>query len=222
VHPGTVDDGMTAVARTVTISASFGAGGNTVGQAVAERLGLAFFDRAIPATVATRLAVPLEDAAALDEKPPSTWVRLAKAFANMAVPMGPQGLSPEDDPDTFREETERILHQIADTTGGVVLGRGAMVVLGGRPDVVCVRLDGDPEARVARVAASEHMELEAARTMQRQTDGARDSYMRLFYRARQDDPALYDLVIDSIKIPLETCTDLIVAAAEAKGSVGTP
>jgi cytidylate kinase len=136
--------------------------------------------------------------------------------------MGPQGLSPEDDPDTFREETERILHQIADTTGGVVLGRGAMVVLGGRPDVVCVRLDGDPEARVARVAASEHMELEAARTMQRQTDGARDSYMRLFYRARQDDPALYDLVIDSIKIPLETCTDLIVAAAEAKGSVGTP
>jgi cytidylate kinase len=211
---------MTTVARTVTISASFGAGGNVVGPAVAERLGLPFFDRAIPATVATRLAVPLEDAAALDEKPPSTWARLAKAFANLAVPMSPQGLSPEDDPDKFREETEHILHQIADTTGGVVLGRGAMVVLGGRADVLCVRLDGDIEARVGRVAESEGIDLEAARTMQRDTDGARDSYMRLFYRARQDDPALYDLMIDTGEIPLATCTELIVLAAGAKGSAG--
>ncbi len=53
-------------------------------------LGLPFFDRAIPATVATRLAVPLEEVAAQDEKPPSTWNRLGRAFANMAVPMVPQ------------------------------------------------------------------------------------------------------------------------------------
>ena len=51
--------------------------------------------------------------------------------------------------------------------------------------------------------------------MQRETDGARDHYLRLFYRVRQDDPALYDLVIDSIVIPLETCTELIVMAADA-------
>jgi len=138
--------------QTVAISASFGAGGNVVGPAVARQLDLPFFDRAIPATVATRLAVPLEEVAAQDEKPPSTWNRLGRAFANMAVPMGPQSPSNEDDPDKFRQETERILHQIADTTGGVVLGRGAMVVLAGRPDVLCVRLDGDVEARVARVA----------------------------------------------------------------------
>ena len=97
-----------------------------VGPAVAERLGLPFFDRAIPATVARRLAMPLEEAAAQDEKAPSTWARLARAFANMAVPMAPQDLGAADDPDKFRAETERILHQIADTTGGVVLGRGAM------------------------------------------------------------------------------------------------
>ncbi len=209
---------MANVPQTVTISSSFGAGGNVVGPAVAQRLGLPFFDRAIPAAVATRLAVPLEEVAAQDEKPPSTWSRLARAFANMAVPMGPQGLSPEDDPDKFREETERILHQIADTTGGVVLGRGAMVVLGGRPDVLCVRLDGDIEARVARVAANEGIDLEAARVMQRDTDGARDGYARLFYHARPNDPTLYDLMVDTTEIPLATCTELIVLAASAKGS----
>jgi len=208
--------------QTVAISASFGAGGNVVGPAVARQLDLPFFDRAIPATVATRLAVPLEEVAAQDEKPPSTWNRLGRAFANMAVPMGPQSPPNEDDPDKFRQETERILHQIADTTGGVVLGRGAMVVLAGRPDVLCVRLDGDVEARVARVAESEGMDLESARALRRHTDGARDGYMRLFYRVRQDDPALYDLVIDTTSIPLGSCTELIALAAAAKRSGESP
>ena len=140
------------MALTVTISSSFGAGGNIVGPAAAERLGLPFFDRAIPAAVANRLAIPIEEAAAQDEKAPSTWARLARAFANMAVPMAPQVPDPGDDPDQFRAETERILHQIAQSTGGVILGRGAMVVLADRPDVLRVRLDGDPEARIRRVA----------------------------------------------------------------------
>jgi cytidylate kinase len=213
---------MTAMAQTVTISSSFGAGGNIVGPAVALRLGLPFFDRAIPAAVAGRLAIPLEDAAAQDEKAPSAWARVARAFANMAVPMAPQNLAAQDDPEKFRDETERILHQIADTTGGVLLGRGAMVVLGNHPDVLRVRLDGDIEARVARVAGLQGINLEEAASMQRETDGARDHYLRLFYRARQDDAALYDLVIDSIEIPMDTCTELIVLAAAAKGAGARP
>jgi len=210
------------VPQTIAISASFGAGGNVVGPAVARRLGLPFFDRAIPATVATRLALPLEEATAQDEKPPSTWNRLARAFANMAVPMGSASPSQDDEPDMFRQETERILHQIANTTGGVVLGRGAMVVLAGRPDVLCVRLDGDVEARVARVAESQGIDLESARALRRHTDGARDGYMRLFYRVRQDDPALYALVIDTTSIPLASCTELIVLVAAAKRPAESP
>jgi cytidylate kinase len=208
------------VALTVTISSSFGAGGNVVGPAAAERLGLPFFDRAIPAAVANRLAMPIEEAAAQDEKAPSTWARLARAFANMAVPMAPQSPDPGDDPDQFRAETERILHQIATTTGGVILGRGAMVVLGDLPDVLSVRLDGDPEARIRRVAEREGITLEAARAMQRETDGARDHYLRLFYRVRPADTALYDLTIDSVSVPLDTCTELVVLAARAKAGAG--
>ncbi len=204
---------MASVPLTVAISASFGAGGNVLGPDVAERLGLPFFDRAIPAAVAARLAVPIEDAAAQDEKAPSTWARLARAFANMAVPMAPQNLDPGEDPDRFKEQTEGILRQIAATTGGVVLGRGAAVVLGGRPDVLRVRLQGEAEARAARVAVREGLDLESARRMQRETDEARDHYLRLFYRVRPGDPALYDLVVDSVRIPIEVCTELIVLAA---------
>ena len=193
---------------TITISSSFGAGGNVVGPAVAERLGLPFFDRAIPVAVARRLAIPLDEASAQDERAPSTWARLARAFANMAVPMAPQVLAPQDNPEKFREETERILRQIAETTGGVVLGRGGALVLRKSPEVLRVRLDGDVRARIARVAELQRVGLEEAKAMQKETDGARDQYLKLFYRAKPDDPTLYDLRIDSTTIPLEICTEL--------------
>ena len=56
--------------------------------------------------------------------------------------------------------------------------------------------------------------------MQRETDGARDHYLRLFYRVRPGDAALYDLTIDSVAIPLDTCTELVVLAALAKAGTG--
>ena len=49
----------------VTVSAAYGAGGAEVAPAVAERLGLAFVDRAIPAQVAGRLGVPVAVAEAV-------------------------------------------------------------------------------------------------------------------------------------------------------------
>ncbi|MDQ1397927.1 MAG: hypothetical protein QOG64_3186, partial [Acidimicrobiaceae bacterium] len=52
----------------VTISAPYGAGGSIIGPAVAKRLGVPFIDRAIPASVAASLSVPLETVLAHDER----------------------------------------------------------------------------------------------------------------------------------------------------------
>ena len=50
----------------VTISAAYGAAGAEVAPAVAQLLGLPFHERAIPAQVAGRLGVPVEEAEAND------------------------------------------------------------------------------------------------------------------------------------------------------------
>ncbi len=203
------------MAGTITISASFGAGGSIVGRRVAERLGLPFFDRAIPATVAQRLAIPMDEAEAQDERAPSAWQRLAQAFANVATPVGPQPVpSVPGAPRSFREETERFLRQTCESTGGVVLGRAGMIVLRDRPDVLRVRLDGPPEARLAQYLRFEDVDEQTARQLQRDVDRAREGYVRVFYHARQSDPRLYHLVIDSTAVSLATCTDLIVEAAQ--------
>ena len=205
----------------VTISASFGAGGNIIGPAVADKLGLPFLDRAIPAAVAGRLSVPLQSALALDDKAPTGWNRLAQAFAFGAAPLLTNPI-PEEilDPGRFREETETVMRRVADSTGGVFLGRAGMVVLKERPDVLRVRLDGPVDARIANLVRDGLSEDEA-RAMQKDVDGAREAYAKVFYGARQSDASLYHVILDTTALDFETCSEIIVAAARARLSKAT-
>lgn len=53
----------------VTVSAPFGAGGSEIGPALARRLGVPFFDRAIPAAVAERLGASVDDPVLSEGRP---------------------------------------------------------------------------------------------------------------------------------------------------------
>lgn len=209
--------------RVVTLSASYGARGDEIGRALAERLGLPFLDRAIPAAAAHQLAQTADVAESLDEPVPSRWERMAMGFANASTPMGPSQLPAEviETPERFRAENESKLVALADTTGAVILGRAGMAVLGGRPDVLCVRLDGPVEARIAQVVARGADE-ESARKAQREVDKARDSFARVFFNVRQDDPKLYHLILDSTALSVLACLDIIVRAAEDRFGTGSP
>jgi cytidylate kinase len=202
----------------VTLSASYGAGGSVVGPAVAERLNLPFLDRAIPAAVARRLALTSDDADGLDERAPTGLDRLAGAFAHLSSPVGPSPLlaDPPADPERFRDATEAVLRSAADTTGAVILGRAGMVVLAHRPDVLCVRLDAPAETRLARVVELEGIDEDDARKEMKESDAARQAYVRVFYRARQDDPALYHVILDTAAVDLASCVEIVVTAARAR------
>ena len=200
----------------VTISASYGARGDRVGRALAERLQLPFVDRAIPTSAAAhQLGLPEDVGESLDQHTPSRWERLATRFAMVSTPAGPDVLSAEVPvtPERFRSASEIDLRRIAETTGAVVLGRAGMVVLGNRPDVLCVRLDGPVEARIAQVVA-QGVDEASARQGQRVVDSAREAYARVFFNVRQDDARLYHLILDSTVLSAEACVDIIVRAAQ--------
>jgi cytidylate kinase len=202
----------------VTVSASYGAGGSEVGPAVAAALGLPFVDRAVPAGVARKLDVPLDLAEQRDE---TTDRGLWRVISSMAlVPemagAGPLAYHTFADEHAFREKTEEVLHEIADS-GGVVLGRAAALVLADRDDALHVRLDGPVEARVAQaVARSGRSEAEVRRAL-RSNDAARAAYVRNFYRADPADARHYHLVLDTTAIAWDAAADLVVAAARARG-----
>jgi len=204
--------------RVITLSAPFGTGGSVIGPAVARRLGMEFVDRAITVEVANELAVSLETALAHDEKVSSVFGRMLAAAARLPALAGgvvlPGVETPLDD-ETFQEATDEVIRHIAETTGGVLLGRGAAIVLADRTDCLHVRLTGQAERRVRRAQELLGLSEEEARRQQRVTDRARNEYMLHFFKRRLDSVDDFHLVLDSTVEPIETCIELICQAADA-------
>ncbi len=204
-------------ARVVTIHARIGAGGGVVGPKVAEALGLPFMDRAIPAAVARSLAVPLADALAHDERAETGLGRILAAM----TPMGPLGMLPEGaiqgvvTEKAYREQSERLMREMAETTGGVILGRAGMLVLADFPGALHVSLTGSAEARIRQAVAIGMDTEENVRTLIADTDRANKAYYRYFYRVDATESKHYDMLIDSTKVPLDACTEMILTAARA-------
>ena len=202
----------------VTISAAYGAGGAEVAPAVAEGLGLPFHDRAIPAQVAGRLGVPVAEAEANDETVVRGVWRLVASLGTMPDPVG--GVLPTSalpDERAYRQQTERVLTEIADSAGGVVLGRAAALVLGQRADTLHVRLDGPAERRLESAVARSGRPWEEVKRELEVMDRTRESYVRHFYRCDPRAARHYHLVVDSTALSLGTVVDLVVTAARGRG-----
>jgi cytidylate kinase len=202
----------TADKRVVTISASYGSGGTVVGPQVADRLGLPFLERILsPKVVAASSVTSVE-------RPERLISRIVDALAGMPLVLGArtpelaEELSPEEQ---LRGEVEASIRSLAETTGGVVLGRGGMAVLRGAPRAFHVRLDGPPDRRVQQAMRISGIDETEARRRCRDTDQARRVYIQRFYDDDLDDRRLYHLVIDSTAVPLAGCTDTILVAADA-------
>ena len=209
---------------TVTIAASYGSGGSVIAPAVADRLGLALLDRAIPASVATELAEPLLAALADDERHEGGLV--GRLFSRAVTVSGYYQGSPLTIPtlhgDDLVANTEEVLRCAAQRCGAVVLGRAAMFVLRGWPQTLHVRLDGPVEARRRQAMAHLGIDADTAARQQVATDRARAAYVRHFYReyGRWEDPSHYHMVLDSTALSLDTCVKLIVNAARAHCGLG--
>jgi cytidylate kinase len=116
----------------------------------------------------------------------------------------------------FRRATEEVLLAQAESGKGVILGRGAAIVLRDRPGVLRARLDGLPERRAAQAARLADIEATEAEETLKRIDRAHAEYTRRFYAVDICDSALYDIVLDSTRIDLETCVSLLEVAARAR------
>ncbi len=198
---------------TVTIAATYGAGGSVIGPAVAKRLGLPFVDRAIPTSVARKLSEPLIAALADDSANRSEVGRLLNSVLSYTGLFAGVPVAAEVAPDVA--QTEGTMRRLAEAGGAVILGRAGVFVLKDRPDVLHVRLDGPVEARRRAVMEHEGLDYKQAATGQHEFDHARRAYISHFYprAGAWEDPRHYHVVLDSTAITSEVCVEIITRAA---------
>jgi cytidylate kinase len=200
--------------RVVTISATYGSGGALIAPLLAQRLGVPFADRLIPADNARPVGTGVERLS--DEE--REEYRRTRFFARLAAITGGLGM-PVPSPGTVggdvRESVEASIYQQIQPDGAVILGRGASIVLAGHPRAFHVRLSGPKARRLARGMEYEHIDESAAKARLEETDRARTRYVERVYGANPEDPCRYHLVLDSTALTSEHCVAVIEVAANA-------
>lgn len=196
----------------VTLYESYGSGADYIGPRVAEALELAYHEQPFSSD-----ELELEESAREQES------LLSRVLAAMGMSMGETGsamAAAEQDRAALVKENSLTVTQWAEE-GGVIVGRSAAFVLAGAAAAIHVRLDGPVEQRVERAAVDAGITLERASRRQRHEDRVRAQMSKEFYGVDPADPLSYDLVLNTGRLDLDTCVDIIVAAVRIRAGLAS-
>jgi cytidylate kinase len=204
----------------ITIGREFGAGGETVGHMLADRLDLEYLDSKIVDEVARRLKVPTDVVETYDEKTGGLLDRLLRQLAtvdfstpqDVAAWTPPHGELAWDPRKSVLAVTQEIIRRQAETGNGIIVGRGAGYVLLDRPEVMRVFLQAPFDFRVKAIMESRQLDDTAARKYLKERDANSSAYVRQVYGHDWRDPKHYDLVIDTARLGHMRTVEVILAA----------
>lgn len=204
----------------VTISHAWGAGGESVGRAVAERMGYRYVNEEVITIAADKYG--LEEAVVADaERRRGFLERIAEDLS--APVMDSTGgillsdvttLSRRDDMRRFIVEAIR---DIADQGKAVIVAHAASIPLAGRDDLLRVFVTASDDVRVARLAEGTSGDKSTAAKFMRDSDAARADYFQRFYQIKRELPTYYDLVVNMDTLGIDEAADIITAAAHRRG-----
>ena len=207
-----------ATMTAVTISRQYGSGGGEVAARLARRLGWSLIDYQIVARVASEAGISEQVAAARDEDASGRLGRVIESLFSQA-PEGP--VTPDNLPTNPAERYHRVVCRVLDeiVAGGrvVIVGRGAQAEFHERRDMLHVRVVAPLEQRIAYVVQREGLTPANAKARIQNKERSRAHYLEAFYHRRPDDPLLYDLMVNTAVLSLDSTVDLILRALEHKG-----
>jgi len=193
---------------TVTISRDFGSGGNEIAAMVAERLGVRIYNKEILDDIAKQKNANKE----LMEKLHETVNTASDAWLYAMV------FGKNVTRDDYQKALVTAIRAIY-RSGGVIMGRGAHVILEGRK-ILRVRITGTVDACAKRVAQREGIDLGEAKKKVRERRSVRGKYLWNIFSSRINDPTKFDLTINTDMFTnYAQVADLIVRTLEVTGMI---
>ena len=192
--------------KIITISRQFGSGGRTIGRALANRLGIPFYDKELVEQIALESGFDPKFVEENGEHAPNRS-RFAYAFANHGVPGVMNGLSTAD----FLWSVQcNVILQLAEKGPCVIVGRNADYILKDREDVLHVYITANLDYRADRIVRLYGTsEKSPTARIQEKDKRRRVNYQHYTGRTRGN-AADYDLCLDSSVIGTEKCADIVV------------
>ena len=204
----------------VCIARQFGSGGRDIGRALAEEMGIRFYDKELLQNAAAKSGILQELFERNDEKPISGLQGL------VAAPDG-AGKAPSYTEYLGFQPNERLQQVVSDVIRDaaaegpcVIIGRCADYVLRGQQGMLSVFIHAALDLRVQRVSKLHKLDEDAARSLIRKTDRSRANYYSFYTDRDWGSINNYHLAVDAGTLGIPTAVALLRRAAELKMSGG--
>ncbi len=195
----------------ITITRQFGSGGHDIGEALANRLGIPFYDKELISLAAKESGICPEVFEAVDEKATNSLLySLSVGLYNYNSGFS-SAINEMPVNDRLYILQHRIIKELADKENFVVVGRCADYILKEKSNVVKVFVYADLEKRVNRAIERNDIEIDRAKQAVIKADKNRANYYSFYSGKKWGQPENYDLCINSTNISTEQAVDLILS-----------
>ena len=188
--------------RIITISREFGSGGRFIGEEVAKKLGIAYYDKNIIGQIAEKSGLSPEYIQENAELSPKKGL-FAYAFSGRDI----TGKSVED----MVYETQRnIILGLAEKEPCVIIGRNADYILKDRDDVLNVFIHGDMPEKIKRITGLYNVKEKEVVKMMADTDKRRRTNYNFYTDQKWGKASNYTLCLNSSQLGYDRCEMIIM------------
>ena len=188
--------------RIITISREFGSGGRFIGEEVAKKLGIAYYDKNIINEIAEKSGLSPEYIQENAELSPKKGL-FAYAFAGRDI----TGRSVED---MVYEAQRKVILDLSEKEPCVIIGRNADYILKDRDDVLNVFIHGDMPEKTQRISQLYRVTEQEAVKMMADTDKRRTTNYNFYTDQKWGKASNYTLCLNSSQLGYDRCEAMII------------
>ena len=192
--------------RIITISREFGSGGRFIGEEVAKKLGIAYYDKNIIGQIAEKSGLSPEYIQENAELSPKKGL-FAYAFSGRDI----TGKSVED---MVYEAQRNIILELAEKEPCVIIGRNADYILKDRDDVLNVFIHGNMPEKTQRIIRLYNVDEKKAVKMMADTDKRRMTNYNFYTEHKWGKASNYTLCLNSSQLGYGRCEKLVMECSK--------
>ena len=192
--------------RIITINREFGSGGRFIGEEVAKKLGIAYYDKEMIGQIAEQAGLSSDDVRENAElSPKKGW--FAYAFSGRDI----TGKSVED---MVYEAQRKVIMEIAEKENCVIIGRNADFILKDRKDVLNVFIHGSIPEKVRRICSLYNVTEVDAIKMINDIDKRRRTNYNFYTEQKWGMAENYTMSLNSSVLGYDLCQKIIIDCAK--------
>lgn len=193
----------------ITIGRQFGSGGRSIGQKIAEKLDIHFYDKELISIAAKESGTDPEIFKDVDEKAANSLLySLSTGMYGFGSGFSAMGDLPVNDKLYLLQH--KIIKEIAEKESCVIVGRCADYVLRENPNCVNIFIYADMAFRKEQSVKKHGIDEARAEHIINKTDKSRANYYSFYSGQKWGMAENYDLCINSSKLSEEKIVDLII------------